>query len=126
MTIALGISYNTYIKDYSATEAGNMTKFSLEADKLSKFLISKKANKIYANHPTLEAHITYSYDEQHIPLDLVYSSEDLPHDEILKNNNFDYLITEQKINLIPGYRFLRKMCVSCSGHGEHAYVYIKI
>jgi len=124
VVIASGVSYGSYIRDYRVSEAANMTVFSFEADKLSKFLISKNANKIYVSHPTLDAHIAYSYNENNIPLDLVYSRK--LEDKILIKNSFDYIITDVKVNQILGYKYLKKICTLCSTHGEESYVYIKI
>ncbi len=122
-TIILFFSYDNYIRDRSRA-IGNSTLFALEANKLSQFLISKKAKKIYVNHPLIETNIIYAYNEKAIPLNLVYSRESLLNDKNLTENSFDFLVVNKKFDRIKNYIFLKKMCVSCSINGEKTYVYV--
>jgi hypothetical protein len=101
-------------------------KFSFEARNLSSFLISNNAKKIYVNHRLIEVYLIYYFNEMGVPIDVVYSRLNPLNDNIIKSNNFDYLILDNKFDVVSNYVFLKKMCTKCSTHGEDVHIYTNL
>ena len=101
-------------------------KFSFEARNLSSFFVSNNAKKIYVNHPLIETLLIYHFNEMGAPIDVVYSRLNPLNDNIIKSNNFDYLILDNKFDVVSDYVFFKKMCTKCSWKGEDVHIYTNL
>jgi hypothetical protein len=88
-------------------------KYAMEADALSSFLVSNHANKIYVNHLVIKTNLIYLFEEKEAEVELISSRLDPLKDNILTENNFDFLILGDLVNNIPGYKLIKKLCVAC-------------
>jgi hypothetical protein len=97
-------------------------RFSYGADKLSSFLISKKADRIYVNHFFIKTNLIYLFEERGVHVEVVSSKLNPLEDNLIAESDFEFLILGKQVNNIPGYKLTMQLCIPCQWK-DRMYVY---